>query len=112
MPRRASPRGDWGKAPVYAKSHGDSSSDDETVSASDQAARVLQSHFDRGGDDIRPTGGIPMETRSRRWRLADTVSASSESCTISTGTSSWRRPVMKRGGGGLKWSYDGRGSHI
>ena len=112
MPRRASPRGEWGKAPVYAKSHGDSSSDNETVSAGEQAAGVLQSHFDRGGDDIRPTGGIPMETRSRRRRSANIVSASSESRTISTRTSSWRMPVMKRGGGGLKWSYDGRGSHI
>ena len=66
MPRRVRSKGDWGKAPFYASSHGDSSSDDEIVSASKQAAQVLQSHFDCRGYDIMPTSGIPMETQPRR----------------------------------------------
>ena len=43
-------------------SDGDASSDRENVSTSKQAARVLQGHFDREGDDTRPTDRIPMET--------------------------------------------------
>ena len=66
MPRRVRSKGDWGRAPLYASSHGDSSSDDEIVSASKQVARVLKRHFDRKGYDIMPTSGIPMETRPRR----------------------------------------------
>ena len=62
MPQWACFRGDWGKAPIYATSHGDFSSDDETISTGEQAAQVLQSHFDHEGDNIRPIGGIPMET--------------------------------------------------
>ena len=43
-------------------SHGDDSSDDETISAGEQVARVLQSHFDCEGDDPRLVGGIPIKT--------------------------------------------------
>lgn len=71
MPQRVSFKGDWGKAPIYAMSHRDSSSDDEIVSASDRMARVLQSHFDHEGNDIRPIGRIPMESRSRRQRSTE-----------------------------------------
>ena len=62
MSRRMSSKGDQGKALVYTTSHRDSSSNDETVSIGEQATRVLQSHFDCRGDDIRPIGRIPMET--------------------------------------------------
>ena len=34
--RKASSRGDRGKAPIYATTHRDDSSDDETVSTSEQ----------------------------------------------------------------------------
>lgn len=48
---------DQGKAPAYDSSQGDlSSSDDDTISTGEQAIRILQSHFDCGGDDIAPTG--------------------------------------------------------
>ena len=60
-------------------------------------ARVLHSHFDYEGDDPRPTGGIPMETRSRRWQLVETVSVLSESHIVSSGFTSWCRPVRGRG---------------
>ena len=90
MSRRMSSKGDWGKSFVYATSHRDSSSNDEIVSISEQASQVLQSHFDRRGDDIRPIGRIPMETRSRRQRSTETVSASSKSRTIYNGDSSRR----------------------
>ena len=84
MSWRASSRGDRGKAPVYTTSHGDDSSD-ETTLAGERAARVLQSHFDRGDNDTRPTDKIPMETRFRRRCLAKAISVSFESCTISSG---------------------------
>ena len=51
---------------MYATSQGDGSFDDETASAGEQAAWVLQSHFDCGDDSPRPTDGIPLETESRR----------------------------------------------
>ena len=41
MPWRASSRGDQGKDPVYATFHGDSSSDDETMFAGEQATQAL-----------------------------------------------------------------------
>ena len=62
MSWKASSKGDQGKAPVYAMSHGDDSSDDETISVGEQVARVLQSHFDCEGDDPRLVGGIPIKT--------------------------------------------------
>lgn len=66
MSWRAGFRGDQGKALMYATSHENDSSNDEIASAGEQVAWVLQSHFNYGGDDLRPTGGIPMETRSKR----------------------------------------------
>ena len=95
--RRTSSKGDWRKAPIYATSYGDASSDEETALVSEQAARVLQSHFDCEGDDTRPIGGIPIETRSRRQCSVETVSVSSESCTISNGASSCRRLAIGKG---------------
>ena len=53
MSRRASSRGDRGKAPVHAMSYEDSSSNDEIASANEQAAQVLHIHFDYGGDDFQ-----------------------------------------------------------
>ena len=38
MSRRVSSKGDQGKAPVYATSHGDDSFDDETTSTGEQVA--------------------------------------------------------------------------
>ena len=38
---------------MYATSHGDDSSDVETASAGEQAAQVLQIHFDYEGDDFQ-----------------------------------------------------------
>ena len=97
MSWRAGSRGDSGKAPIYATSHGDDSSDDETNSASKQAAWVLQSHFNYRGDDPKPIGSIPIETRSR-WRYSiETVSVSSESHTISSGAFSQCRLAAGRG---------------
>ena len=55
------------------------------TSAGEQAAWVLQSHFNYKGDEPRPTSSIPMETRSRRPCLVKTTSVSSKSHTISSG---------------------------
>lgn len=63
---------------MYATSYGDNSSDDKITSASVRVARVLQSHFDRRGDDIRP-GNV-----------------SSESHIVSSGASSRHRPIRGR----------------
>ena len=41
MPWRVSSKGDRWKALIYAMFHGDSSSNDETVSVGEQAAQVL-----------------------------------------------------------------------
>ena len=49
------------------------------------------------GDDIRPIDDILMETQSRRRRSAEAVSASLESCIISSGASSWCVPTTGRG---------------
>ena len=49
MSRRAGVKGNWGKAPMYATSHKDDSSDDKTALTGEQVARVLQSYFDCGG---------------------------------------------------------------
>ena len=51
MSRRTGFKGDRGKAPIYATSYGDDSSDEEIASTGEQVAQVLQSHFDCGGDD-------------------------------------------------------------
>ena len=66
MSRRASSGGDRGKAPMYVTSPRGDSSNDQTALVGKQVARVLQSHFDREGDDIGPVSGISIETRSRR----------------------------------------------
>lgn len=63
--------------------------------AGEQAAQVLQSHFDRKGDDTRLTGGITMETQSKRWHSVKTVNVSFESHPISSGAS-LRRPATGR----------------
>ena len=97
MSWRTSSRGDRGKAPMYATSHRDVSFYEETASASDQAARVLQSHFDCKGGNPRPTGSIPMETWSRRQRLVETASVLFESRTVSNGAFSRCRPTRGRG---------------
>lgn len=96
MSWRASSRRDRGKAPIYSTSHWDFSSSDATISASEWEARVLQSHFDRGGDDTRPTSKIPIKTRSRRRRSVEIVSVLSESRTISSGAFSRRKPTRGR----------------
>ena len=57
----------------------------------------MQSHFYCGGDDIRPTDGILIETQFRKWCLAKMVSASSESHTISSEASLQHRPAIGRG---------------
>ena len=77
-------------------SHGDDSSDDETISAGEQAARVLQSHFDCGEDDLRLVGGIPTKTQSRRWRSIEMASISTKSRTVSSGASSQHMPAVGR----------------
>ena len=96
MSRRASSRGDRGKAPVYATSHGKDSSNNETIFVGEQAARVPRSHFDCEGNDFGPTGNIPIETQSRRRHSFETASISSKSRTISSGASSWCKSAAKR----------------
>ena len=91
MFQRAGSRGDLGKAPMYAISHMDDSSDDEHV------AQVLQSHFNCVDDDPRPISSIPMETWFRRRCSVERASVSSELCTISSGASSQRRPTRGKG---------------
>ena len=68
-------------------SHRDSSSNDETTSAGEQVARVLQSCFDRRDNDTRLASGISTETHSRRSRLVEMASISSESLIVSSGAS-------------------------
>lgn len=82
---------------MYAMSHGDDSSNDEIALAGKQAARVLQSYFDYGGDDHKPTSSISMETRSRRRCSVEMASVLSESRTISSRATSQRRPVRGMG---------------
>ena len=82
---------------MYVMSHKDDSSDKEIASAAKQVARVLQNHFDCGGDNPRPTGGIPMETQSRRQRLVEMASVFFESHTISSRDSSRRKPTKGKG---------------
>ena len=56
---------------MYAMSQGDGSSDDETASAGEQAAWVLQSHFDCGGDNPwRPGPGVDVSLRQPVLRLS------------------------------------------
>ena len=82
---------------MYATSQGDSSSNDETTLTSEQAARILQSHFDCGGGDPRSTNGIPMETRSRRRCSVEIAGALSKSRTVSSRTTSQCRLVRGKG---------------
>ena len=46
---------------MYATSHGDNSSNDETTLVSKQVARVLQSCFDRGEKDTRAASDISID---------------------------------------------------
>ena len=73
---------------MYAVSHGDDSSDDETASAGKQVARVLQSRFDHREEDTSPADDISIKKRSRRRRSIETANASSKSYTISSRASS------------------------
>jgi len=100
MSQRTSFRGDQGKAPMYATSQGDDSSDDKTASASKQVARVLQSRFDHGEEDTGPIGDISIETWSRRWCSIKTASVSFESYTVSNGATSLRSPTRGKGTSG------------
>ena len=61
MSQSAGSKGDWGKATMYATSHGDNSFDDETASSGEQMAQVLQSRFNREEEYTRPAGGITIE---------------------------------------------------
>ncbi|KAK7839667.1 ribulose bisphosphate carboxylase large chain [Quercus suber] len=97
MSQRARSMRDQGKAPMYATSHGDNSSNDETASASEQVARVLQSRFNCGEEDTRPVGGISIETWSKKWCSVEMASVSYESRTISRGAYSRRKPARGRG---------------
>ena len=85
---------------MYATSHGDDSSNDETVSAGEQVARVLQSHFDHREKDTGPASAISIEMLSRRRRSVETASSSSKSHTVSSRASSRRRLVRGRGASG------------
>lgn len=50
MPRRQRSKGDSRKAPVYTSFRGDSSSSDkDTISASQQVAQTLKRHYDKKG---------------------------------------------------------------
>lgn len=97
MTRRTTFRGDQGKAPAYVASQRDISFDDKTALVGELAARVLQSHFDNEGDDIRSTNDISMETHSRRRGFDGTNSASSESHIISSQASLQHMPPKGRG---------------
>ena len=56
---------------MYATSLGDGSSDNKTTSVSELAARVLQSHFDCGGDNPwRPGPGDDVSLRQPVLRLS------------------------------------------
>ena len=81
-------------------SRGDDSSDNETISAGEQAAWILWSHFDCEGDNPKSTNGIPMKTRSRRRHSIEMTSISSESRIVSSKASSWCRPAPGRGASG------------
>ena len=60
-------------------------------------AWVLQSQFDCGEEDAGLAGDISIETRSRRRRFFKMASVSFESRTVSSETTSWHRPVRRRG---------------
>ena len=93
-------KGDRGKAPVYATSHGDDSSNDETASASKQVARFLQSRFNRREEDIGLTSSISIETHSRRRGSIEMANVSFESHIVSSKASSRCRPARGRGASG------------
>ena len=85
---------------MYATSHGDDSSDDETTSAGERVARFLQSHLNRREEDIGLTGGISIETHSRRRRSVEMANVSFESHIVSGRSSSRCRPARGRGASG------------
>ena len=82
---------------MYAMSHGDNSSDDETTLVGEQVARVLQSRFDRGEEDTRPASGISIESQSRKQCSIKMASVSSKSHTVSSRAFSWRRLIRRKG---------------
>ena len=59
--------GEIGEGPHVCYVSGDDSFNDETASAGEQLARVLQSRFNCGEEDTGPVGSISIEMRSRRW---------------------------------------------
>ena len=81
---------------MYATSHGDNSSDDETTLVGEQVARVFQSCLDRGEDDTRPASSISIESRSRKQCSIKTTSVSSKSHTISSRAFSWCRLIRRK----------------
>ena len=85
---------------MYATSHGDDSSDDETASAGERVARFLQSRFNRREEDIGLTGDISIETHSRRRRSVEMANVSFESHIVSSRASSRCRPARGRGASG------------
>ena len=82
---------------MYATSHGDNSSNDETTLVSEQVARVLQGCFDRGEKDTRAASDISIESRSRKQCSIKTASVSSKSNTVSSRAFSWRRLIRRKG---------------
>ena len=78
MSRQQKSSGDRGKAPTLASPWGDlSSSDVDTILANEQVARTLWRCFDRGGDDIVPSGGMHIAHRTRSQCLVKMANASS-----------------------------------
>lgn len=82
---------------MYATFQGDDSSSDEIVSTSERVARLLQSCFDCKEEDIGLAGNISIKTGSKKRRLVETASVSSEFYTISSGATSRCKPIRKKG---------------
>lgn len=66
------------KAPTIIPSRANSSSNDnDTVLASLQVVQTLQRHFDRGGDDLAPSGGSHIAYCIRSQCSVEMANASS-----------------------------------
>ena len=91
--------GNRGKAPAIVPSRVDSSSsDNDTILASVQVTQTLQRHFNRGGDDTAPVGGIHKAHRTKSRCSVETSNASSQSCTSLGGGSSQFLQIDEGGG--------------